>query len=100
MAIPLTDSQRLLRYWDEIQPFSGIDAIEARGAVDADKLRLCAENELAELGVGFPVASADGLSVSYRSERPTVPMATVQATLADHCSAELNRRFRPNVDPL
>ena len=113
MAIPLTDSQRLLRYWDEFQPFSGIDVIEVRGAVDPEKLRVCAEDELAGLRVGFPVASADGLSVSYRSGRPAIAVeaspspatplpqgARGASALADHCSAELNRRFQPNVDPL
>jgi hypothetical protein len=97
-----------MRYWDEFQPFSGIDAIEARGEIDAENLRACAEEELASLGVGLPVAAPDGLSVTYRPGRPAVSMETVNpatgmtscAALAAQCSAELNRPFRDAVAPL
>ncbi len=103
-ALPLNDAQRLLRYWDEIQPYLAIDAIEALGPIDVDKLRTSAEDELAQLGVGFPVVSADGRTVSYRSDRPSVSVTETSgistSALADQCSAELNRRFEPNVDSL
>src|ERR1700686_4811895 len=99
-VLPLNDFQRLMRYWEEFQPFLGIDAIETRRPVDAAKLRAAADDELAILGVGLPLASADGRSVTYRPGRPVINVETIESSLADHCSNELNRRFRPDVEPL
>ena len=107
-VLPLNDFQRLMRYWDEFQPFSGIDAIEARAAVDVEKLRVCVEEELAILGVGVPIASPDGSTLTFRPGHPAITVETVSpaagltscAALAEHCSVELNRRFQPNEAPL
>ncbi|MCE9533293.1 MAG: hypothetical protein K8T89_19525 [Planctomycetes bacterium] len=99
-VLPLGDFDRLIRSCEEFQPFLGIDAIEVHGPVDAEKLRAAAEDELAILGVGLPLASGDGRTVMYRPGRPNINVEAIDSSLADHCSNELNRRFRPDVDPL
>jgi hypothetical protein len=97
-----------MRQWEEFQPFHGIDAIEAREPVDADRLRAAAEEELAILGVGLPLASPDGRSVIYRPGRPTISVEVISfgegdtplTALANQASDELNRPFVPDADPL
>jgi hypothetical protein len=106
-VFPLNEFQRLMRCWDQIQPFSGIDAIEANGPVDADRLRAAAESEVAGLGVGYPVVTPDGTAVTYLPKMPSIPVETVHtcegpapaAALAERASSELSRPFGPG-DPL
>jgi hypothetical protein len=105
-VLPLSDFQRLMRCWDAIQPFLGIDAIEVTGPVDAALLRAAAEIELARLGVCYPVPTPDGRSVVYQPHPPCIPVETVPAAdeeptaaLEGWTSSELNRRFGP-ADPL
>jgi hypothetical protein len=105
-VLPLNDFQRLMRCWDRIQPFSGIEAIEVNGPVDAALLRAAAEGELQRLGVCYPVPTLNGRAVTYRPLPPTIPVETVPApegelrtALAERASFELNRSFGPS-DPL
>ncbi len=99
-TLPLNDFQRAMRFWEASQPFNGIDAIEARGPVEQDRLRAAAEEELALLGVCYPVARPNGRFVEYLPTPPRIEVAVVSNTSLDaQCAAELNRPFAPG-DPL
>ncbi|MBI3821289.1 MAG: hypothetical protein HY289_01270 [Planctomycetes bacterium] len=99
-VLPLNDFQRLMRYWDAVHPFSGIDVIESLEPVDAAKLGLAAAEELAILGTGWPSASANGKSVRYLTDAAQVEVEHVpSAVLAEHCSRELNRPFQDGAAP-
>jgi hypothetical protein len=103
--LPLNEFQRVMIGWDRVQPFVGIDVIEVRHPVDIERLRRAVEDELAILGVGYP--AAEGRMVRYRARGPAVPVESVYPAaellplhaLEEHCSRELNRRFRTE-DPL
>lgn len=107
-VLPLDDFQRLTQMWASEQPFSGIDAIEYAGAVDADSLRIAAETELSLLGIGYPVLAADRTDVHYLPTAPSLVVSVVKSdagvplteSLARQCEAELNRPFQANGDAI
>jgi hypothetical protein len=108
MPLPLTDFQRLMLGWNEYQPFNVVDVVELRGPADAARLRIAAEAELAEAGVAYPTPDETGAFVAYPCRslelevRDVAPAAGAFAltALGDQISAEMNRPFRPGVDPL
>ncbi len=100
VELPLNGFQRVMRLFDERQPFQGIDAIEAHDAVRIDDLERAVNDELNLLGIGWPMATRHDRSVIYRPSQGTVRVEVCPSRpLEEQFAAELNLRFQP-ADPL
>lgn len=105
--LPLYDFQQMMLQWNEYQPFHVVDVVELARPIDTAKLQAAAEAELTAAGIFHPIPDLAHQSVMYMDKPVHVPVELItppvttdaHQALEQHCSAELNRRFRPGVDP-
>lgn len=105
---PLSDFQRLMLYWNQVQPFHVADVVEVVGRVDVGALKTAAEQELAATCIALPhVDLASGICTLHPGScaveaTALTPVAGIDArqTLEAHATSELRRPFQINAEPL
>jgi hypothetical protein len=90
--------QRLVRQWETLHPYNGVQAMRVRGKVDLQDCRAAWDATLDSLGLGRICLSGDRYHhacLNGNAEQHTVQLAPPELQLDDWISQELNHPFDP-----
>jgi hypothetical protein len=88
--------QRLVRQWDTLHPYNGVQAMRVRGQVNLDDCRRAWETTIEALGLGRIQLDGDRyhyVCLDGQTEQHTVQLGTQGTTIDNWISEELNRPF-------